>query len=80
MIEKQLRWQGKKNVGLGYYSVPPPFNDNHTFFPLNEEEIPREAHMQYGKPIVFETVDIDRMNNTNVSTSHADASLVQYEK
>ena len=30
MIEKQLQFQFKKRVGLGYNSVPPPFNDHYT--------------------------------------------------
>lgn len=81
MIEKQIKWQGKKNVGLGYNNVPPPFNDNYTPTPLTKEEIDREEHLQYGKSTVTESVssEANQVNDTNVCASYAD-DLVGHDK
>jgi len=85
MIEKQLRWQDKRNEGLGYNSVPPPFNDNYTP-PLESIEI--EQQLQYGKSTVTDSVETEHssqtgsecVNDTDVSTSCAGSELVDNGK
>ena len=49
MIEKQLKWKDTQKEGLGYHSVPAPFNDNYT--PASET-IETEKSVQHGQPIV----------------------------
>ena len=58
MIEKQLKWQGKRGQGVGYESVPPPFNDNYTATSITKEEEEREKHLQYGMPAVNQSDDV----------------------
>ena len=55
MIEEQMQWKditcgNQRKVGLGFESVPPPFNHNYTAIPLSQEEIDREPFLVYGKP------------------------------
>lgn len=74
MIEKQLRFknQDKDKKGLGYNSVPPPFNDNYTP-PLETSEFEPFSH--YGKSHESSSVNsnnFDHANVSNVSASCAD--------
>ena len=76
MKEKQLKFKDNQNKGLGYHSVPPPFNDNYTPpLEINEDEI----LAQYGPPPVPALVKTEpsrptkniEMTDTNDSTSCA---------
>ena len=78
IIEEQMQWKDKKQVGLGYESVPPPFNHTYIPTPLTQEEIDREPYMIYGKPAAEQaTGPSARVFDTNISTSNTDVSVSQ---
>mgnify|MGYP001547216250 CR=1 FL=1 len=71
IIEEQMQWKDKKQVGLGYESVPPPFNHNYISTPLTQKEIDREPYMIYGKPAAEQATEPSaRVLDTNFSTSN----------
>ena len=86
MIEEQMQWKditcgNQRKVGLGYESVPPPFNHNYIAIPLSQEEIDREPFLVYGKPTSEQaTKSNDKILDTNISTLSADVSVVQGEQ
>ena len=84
MIEKQLKFKDQKTEGLGYGSVPPPFNDNYVpnLKPESEAQLEYYDQLLIGNitPETSDTteeakVDAD-LNVSNASTSCADANLV----
>ncbi|XP_023764602.1 uncharacterized protein LOC111913103 [Lactuca sativa] len=78
IIEKQMKWKDKKQVGIGYKSVPPPFNYNYTTQPMTLEEIDREPFMVFGKSAAEQaTKPSARVLDTNISTSIADVTVSQ---
>ena len=85
LIEGQSHWRdithgNQIKVGLGFESVPPPFNHNYTAIPLSQEEIDREPCMVYGKSASEQEIQSSYETlHTNVFTSSADISIVQGE-
>ena len=78
LIEEQMQWRDQKQVGIGYDSVPPPFNHKYTPTPLSQEEIDREAYMVYSKPTAEQAIGPSaRVLDTNLSTSNTDMSVSQ---
>ena len=41
LYETQLKFKENQNKGLGYDSVPPPYNHNYTSIPMKKKEIDR---------------------------------------
>ena len=86
MIEGQMQWKditcgNQIKVGLGFESVPPPFNHNYTAIALSQEEIDREPFMVYGKSASEQaTRSNNKFLDTNISTSSADVAVVQGEQ
>ncbi|MFS7945463.1 hypothetical protein Hanom_Chr06g00524581 [Helianthus anomalus] len=50
MINKQLQFSKKetRNKGLGYVSIPPPYNHSYTAIPMTERKIANMPDMVYG--------------------------------
>ncbi|KAI3767782.1 hypothetical protein L2E82_18185 [Cichorium intybus] len=70
MIEKQLKWDD--NQGLGYKSVPPPFNNN--FTPPLETEESEECYLSKFIPKDQSgTAENTKKKSTNASTLCADS-------
>ena len=76
LVENQLSFKDNQTKGLGYHSVPPPFNHNYNPpFETNEEEMPA----QYGQTPAPDSVKTEQsgptegaeLNDTNDSTSYA---------
>ncbi|MFS7988196.1 putative transcription factor interactor and regulator CCHC(Zn) family [Helianthus anomalus] len=47
LFDQQLAYKKKKGCGLGYNQDPPPYNDNYTYLPMNEQELMNEDKMAY---------------------------------
>ncbi|KAI3689359.1 hypothetical protein L2E82_47314 [Cichorium intybus] len=61
MIEQQFKWKTKQGEGLGYSSVPPPFNDNYT--PILETKEIEKSVLSY-QPVASASVQTDQSATT----------------
>ena len=85
MIKIQLKFKDNQNKGLGYHSVPPPFNDNYNPpLEINEEETPTQCgqipELALDKTEQSGPTESVEMKDTNDSTSSAGKVVEEYDK